>query len=47
MTQSLLPWAIFSAARQNEYSVVILHKRMITPLREKLGPALRVAPNDF
>ena len=42
ITTSPLPYPIFSSARQNECGVVILHERMITPLREKWDMALWV-----
>ena len=38
--------AIFCPARQSERSVVILHKRMITPLGSKIASALRVASEN-
>ncbi len=41
-------WSLFfPSARQSERDVVVLHKRMITPLREKRDPALRVRSENI
>ncbi len=43
MNKAVLPGLCFRPVRQNERGVAILHKRVITPLGENRGPALRVA----